>query len=125
MANSLFSTGYLKAKKEKNLRFYALYDRICRKDVLAAAWTQVKRNGRTCGVDGVRIETIRETPGREEAFLEEIHEQLRTNTYRPQTVKCVMIPKPDGSERSLGIPTPERSGGADCCKVDSGTDLRG
>lgn len=67
---------YLKAKKEKTFRFYALYDRMYRKDVLAAAWTQVKRNGGTCGVDGVRIEMIRETPEREDAFLEEIHEQL-------------------------------------------------
>lgn len=100
----LRKTLYLKAKKEKKFRFYALYDRIYRKDVLAAAWTQVKRNGGTCGVDGVRIEMIRETPEREEAFLEEIHEQLRTKTYRPQAVKRVMIPKPDGSERPLGIP---------------------
>jgi len=95
---------YLKAKKEKKFRFYALYDRIYRKDVLAAAWAQVKRNGGTCGVDGVRIDTIRETPESEETFLEEIHEQLRTKTYRPQAVKRVMIPKPDGSERPLGIP---------------------
>lgn len=95
---------YLKAKKEQKFRFYALYDRMYRKDVLAAAWTQVKRNGGTCGVDGVRIEMIRKTPEREEAFLEEIHEQLRTKTYRPQAVKRVMIPKPDGSERPLGIP---------------------
>jgi hypothetical protein len=82
-----------------------LYDRIYRRDVLAAARTQVKRNGGTCGVDGVRIDAIRETPEREEAFLEEIHEQLRTKTCRPQAVKRVMIPKPDGSERPLGIPT--------------------
>lgn len=95
---------YLKAKKEKGFRFYALYDRIYRKDVLAAAWTQVKRNGGTCGVDGVRIKDIAETPDGEERFLEEIHEQLRTKTYRPQAVKRVMIPKPDGTQRPLGIP---------------------
>ena len=52
--------------------------------VLAMAWTQVKHNGGTCGVDGVQIETIRETPEKEEAFLEEIHEQLRTKTDRKQ-----------------------------------------
>lgn len=95
---------YLKAKMEGKFRFYALYDRIYRKDVLVAAWKQVKRNGGTSGVDGVRIEMICETPEREEEFIEAIHEELRTKTYRPQAVKRVMIPKPDGSERPLGIP---------------------
>ena len=63
---------YLKAKKEPKFRFYALYDRIYRRDVLAAAWAQVKRNGGTGGVDGVQIEDICETPEKEHGFLDEI-----------------------------------------------------
>jgi RNA-directed DNA polymerase len=97
-------TLYQKAKREPGFRFYALYDRIYRKDVLAAGWEQVRRNKGAAGIDGVTIDQIVDSEGGWERLVDELHEELKAKTYRPQAVKRVYIPKPDGRERPLGIP---------------------
>jgi RNA-directed DNA polymerase len=96
---------YRKAKKEPKFRFYALYDRIYRRDVLEASWLRVARNGGAPGVDGVRIADIKSQSGASAQLVDDLHEELREKRYQPQAVRRVMIPKASGGERPLGIPT--------------------
>ena len=94
---------YVKAKNEPTFRFYQLYDKVYREDILAHAYLLCKSNGGASGVDGVTFEDI-EQQGREE-WLAAVRKELHDQTYRPDAVRRVMIPKPGGGERPLGIPT--------------------
>ena len=94
-----------KAKNEPKFRFYALYDRIYREDVLEAAWKHVGKRKKAAGIDGVRAEDILDEEKGEEKFLAHIHEELKSKTYRASPLKRVHILKSDGKKRPLGIPT--------------------
>lgn len=94
---------YEKAKREPDFRFYSLYDKVCWPEILARAYRQAKANAGAAGVDGVRFEDV-ELYG-VDRWLAELRQELVEETYRPQPVRRVMIPKPGGGERPLGIPT--------------------
>jgi len=91
-----------KAKESPDFRFYALYDKVYRKDVLAFAYECCKANGGAAGVDGQTFEDI-EAYGIER-WLDELAQELKSRTYQPLPVRRVYIPKPDGKQRPLGVP---------------------
>ena len=94
---------YLKAKAEPSFRFYLLYDKISREDILRHAYDLARANRGAPGVDGVTFAEI-EAAGMEE-WLGGLRKDVVAKTYRPEPVRRVMIPKPGGGERPLGIPT--------------------
>jgi RNA-directed DNA polymerase len=94
---------YAKAKEEPAFRFYLLYDKVYRGDILEHAYRLARSNGGAPGVDGVDFRDI-EAKGLE-GWLAGLREELQTQTYKPSPVRRVLIPKPGGGERPLGIPT--------------------
>ena len=102
-ARELRRVLYRAAKASSRRRFHALYDKVYREDILRRAWGEVKANAGAAGTDGQTIEGIEQEGV--EGFLAGLAEELREGRYRPQPVRRVLIPKADGRQRPLGIPT--------------------
>ena len=98
MTRELQRKLYRAAKRSPARRFHALYDKVCRRDILERAWEEVRGNRGAPGVDGVTIAQV-ENQG-VEGFLDELAVELRDGTYRPLPVRRVTIPKPQGGEKS-------------------------
>jgi len=94
---------HAKAKAEPKFRFYSLYDKMYRKEVLAEAYRKAKANSGACGVDGVTFKDIEEKGVPE--YLAELQLEMKERRYVVQPVRRVYIPKPNGKQRPLGIPT--------------------
>jgi len=106
---------YQKAKQDKGYKFYVLYDKMFQKHMLRVAWDAVKSNQGAPGIDGVSISDV-EQQGVEQ-YLDALGDELRTKRYRTQAVKRVMIPKANGGERPLGIPTVKDRIAQTACKL--------
>ena len=126
---------YCKAKAEPDYRFYLLYDKICREDILRHAYELARANAGAAGVDGLTFAKI-EAAGLE-TWLSGLRKELAEKTYRPAPVRLLMIPKPGGGEpgspkrlafwgaRPARHPDDQGSGGSDRRQAGAGTDLRG
>src|SRR5258708_11112547 len=117
-------TLYSTAKQSQAVKFYSLYDKVWRNDVLREAWRQVKADRGAPGVDNETIEGI-ESRGEEEGMLSRLQEQLRAKSHRFQPVRRVDIPKTEGRHSATGDRDGSRSRGANCDEAGAGTDLRG
>ena len=114
---------HAKAKESPSFRFYALYDKVYRKDVLTYAYECCRANGGAAGVDGQRFEDI-EAHG-VERWLDELAQELKSRTYQPLPVRRVYIPKPDGKQRPLGVPAIRDRTAEMAAGIGSRTNLRG
>lgn len=106
---------YLKAKQEKEFKFYVLYDKIFLPHILKEAYRRCKAKGGIAGIDNQRFTDV-ETYGSEK-FLNELQEELRTRKYKPQAVKRVLLEKENGGKRPIGIPTIKDRVAQQACKI--------